>query len=333
MRQAQVVQRRRQQFRAVVEDRHAALLQLFHVLGLEDQVPGVHRRVVAQHRFDLGDVVADAGAAPQVREAVFVARVVGLQRLEQHRIEVLPVRQLALVEFLQRAALNLPGHEVVGRKHHVVTGFAGHQLAVEGFVAVVDVVGDADAGFFLEVLGGVRRDVVGPVVDLDRFGCLARETASISGARARVLRIMDRFLCGFSVLLAGNQRIKTIRKSARRSCARFPGYPRYRALLAGNISASPPCMCRVSPPPSGVKVQRPGNEVAELLGGDLPTPAPGRAFPDAGFDAVVALDAGGRGHRDRFAEGHGHRVGLIQLQGCGVFKLGNAHGVTCLVLK
>src|ERR1700742_3422512 len=37
-----------------------------------------------------------------------------------------------------------------------------------------------------------------------------------------------------------------------------------------------------------------GNEMAELLRGDLPAPAPRRAFPDAGFDAVIALDAAGR---------------------------------------
>jgi hypothetical protein len=37
---------------------------------------------------------------------------------------------------------------VVGRKHHVVAGIAGHQLAIEGFVAVVHVVGETDAGVF-----------------------------------------------------------------------------------------------------------------------------------------------------------------------------------------
>src|SRR5690606_40236013 len=67
-------------------------------------------------------VVADTGAAPQVWETVFVTRVVGLQCREQYRVEVLPVRQLVLVELLQRPALNLPCHEVVGREYHVVPG-------------------------------------------------------------------------------------------------------------------------------------------------------------------------------------------------------------------
>ncbi|MOA41451.1 hypothetical protein D3C78_1634120 [compost metagenome] len=82
MGQAQVVQRGREQFRAIVEDRHAALLQLLHVLGFEDQVPGIHWRVFAKDRLDLGYVVANAGTAPQVRETVFVPRIVALQRLE-----------------------------------------------------------------------------------------------------------------------------------------------------------------------------------------------------------------------------------------------------------
>ncbi|MNF07670.1 hypothetical protein D3C80_2079000 [compost metagenome] len=66
---------------------------------------------------------------------------------------------------------------MVGREHHVVPGFAGHQLAIEGFIAVVDVVGEGNAGLFLEVLRGVRRDVVRPVVDLDGLGRLADGSA------------------------------------------------------------------------------------------------------------------------------------------------------------
>ena len=53
---------------------------------------------------------------------MFVARIIDLQCLEQHRVEILPVWQLALVELLQRLALDLPRHKVVGRKHHVITG-------------------------------------------------------------------------------------------------------------------------------------------------------------------------------------------------------------------
>jgi hypothetical protein len=54
--------------------------------------------VDAQHRLDLVDVVADAIGAPQVRHRVLVAGVVLFKLLEQFRVEVLPVRQLAAVQ-------------------------------------------------------------------------------------------------------------------------------------------------------------------------------------------------------------------------------------------
>jgi hypothetical protein len=63
----------------------------------------------------------------------------------------------------------------------------------------------------------------------------------------------------------------------------------------------------------GVKVQRPWMKWQNSWD-DLPPPAPGRAFPDAGFDAVVALDAGGRGDGDRLAQGTA--TGLTPADGC-----------------
>jgi hypothetical protein len=71
------------------------------------------------------------------------------------------------------------------------------------------------------------------------------------------------------------------------------------------------------------------DEVTEFLGNDLPTPAAGRAFPDAGFDPVVALDGGGRSHRDRRSRRQGAAVRLIKFQCCGVLELRDAHGSTC----
>ncbi|MNQ00904.1 hypothetical protein D3C85_135600 [compost metagenome] len=160
---------------------------------------------------------------------MFVVRVIGLQRFEQHRIEVLPVRQLTLVELLQRPALNLPGHKVVGRKHHVVTGFTGHQLAVEGFVAVVDVIGDPHARLFFEVLGGVRRNVVGPVVNLDRFRCLSKGNSKHQRCQSEGLADHGSIPVWVFFFVGRQSKDQTIRKSARSSCARFPGYPRHRA--------------------------------------------------------------------------------------------------------
>ncbi|MCY1557402.1 hypothetical protein D9M68_942510 [compost metagenome] len=86
---------------------------------------------------------------------------------------MLPVGQAALVQRFQGAALDLPGHEVVGREHHIVAGAAGHQLGIERLVAVIDVIVGGDAAGRLEVLQGVRRDVIGPVVDAHVLGGLA----------------------------------------------------------------------------------------------------------------------------------------------------------------
>ncbi|CRR39207.1 hypothetical protein PAERUG_P45_London_17_VIM_2_12_12_04045 [Pseudomonas aeruginosa] len=182
--QAEVVEGDGQQLGAVVQHRHPALAQFLHVFGLEEDIPGVQRRVVAEHRLDLRRVVADAGGAPEVGEAVLVARIVDLQGLEQHRVEVLPVGQLGLVQLLQGAGLDLLGHEVVRREYHVVAGLAGHQLAVEGLVAVVDVVGGLDAGFLGEVRHGFGSDVFGPVVDLQVVrgeGCAAAASEGEEG--------------------------------------------------------------------------------------------------------------------------------------------------------
>ncbi len=222
--QAEVVQGDWQQFGAVVQHCHAAAFQLAHVLGFENQVPRVHGRVVAEHRLDLVDVVADPGTAPQVREAVLVARVVHFQCLEQHRVQVVPVGQLRLVQALQGLALDLPGHEMVGGKHHVVTGIAGHQFAVKGFVAVVYVVGRHDAGGLLEVLQGVGRDIAGPVVDLHCVGGAGHAGGQHQGCEKKCTHVGYTLLC-LLLSKAGDQRI---RKLARRSCARFPGCPRYR---------------------------------------------------------------------------------------------------------
>ncbi|MNN01831.1 hypothetical protein D3C81_1144590 [compost metagenome] len=166
---AEVVQGDRQHFGRRVEEADATALELLDVFRLEQQIPGVHRRGVAERGLDLVRVEADADRAPHVGRRVLVARVADFEGLQQVLVEVLPVGQLGLVQLLVDAGLDLLGEEVVGRHHDVVARLAGQQLGFQGLVAVVDVVDHLDAGLLLELLHGLRRDVVGPVVDVQHL--------------------------------------------------------------------------------------------------------------------------------------------------------------------
>ncbi len=96
-------------------------------------------------------------------------RVADRHGLEQRFVEVLPVRQLGLVQLLINAGLDLLGQEVVGRHDDVIAGFASKQFGFKRLVAVENVVDHLDARFFLEFGNGVRRDVIGPVIDVQHF--------------------------------------------------------------------------------------------------------------------------------------------------------------------
>ncbi|MNN19823.1 hypothetical protein D3C81_1330780 [compost metagenome] len=170
---AHVVEDRREQFIRRVHEGHAALAELLEVLRLEHHRPRVDV-IDPQHLLDLVDVVADAIGAPQVGHRMLVAAVVLFQGLEQHRVEVFPVRQLLAVEFQERAGFDLAREKVVGRHDHVVTGATGQQLAFQGFVGVEHVIDDLDTGAALEIRQGGFTDIVGPVVHADTglgLGC------------------------------------------------------------------------------------------------------------------------------------------------------------------
>ena len=57
------------------------------------------------------------------------------------------------------------GERVVG-KDDVISAIAGEHLGVQRFIAIEIVVDDLDAGLALELLDGVRSDIVRPVVDV-----------------------------------------------------------------------------------------------------------------------------------------------------------------------
>ncbi|MNZ97002.1 hypothetical protein D3C78_1162230 [compost metagenome] len=264
---------------------------------------------------------------------MFVARVVRLQCLEQYRVEVFPVRQLTLVELLQSAAFNLSGHEVVGREHHVVAGFAGHQLAIEGLVAVIDVVGEADAGFFLEIFRGVWRDVIRPVVDLDGFGGLADRCNQHQRGQSQCLSEHESIPVGFfcwQAIKGSAFKFQRIEYSENQNVGLAHGF--LDVPDAEAVGRQHQCVADVYV--QGLATVRGEgaaalDEVTEFLGDDLPPPASRGAFPDAGLDTVIAFDAGGRSHGHRSTQGHGDRIGFVQFQGCGVLELRDAHGNTC----
>ncbi len=146
----------------------AAVLELADHRGIEQHSPRVDRRV--RHALlDLVDIEGEARGAPHVDEGMLVARIGLRDPLHQLRVEVLPVRDLRLVELLEDAGLDLARQEVGGGHDEVVARVAGEQLGLQDVVAVVDIVDDLDAGLLGEALQDRRVDIVRPVVDLDHL--------------------------------------------------------------------------------------------------------------------------------------------------------------------
>ena len=134
---------------------------------IEHQAPAVERRIRHQ-RLDHLFVVADAVGAPHVDHAVGIARDRACATLRHElRIHVLQVRQLRFVERQIDAGLDLPLEVRGGGHHDVEAAAAREQLGLQRFVGVE--VGDVhlDAGLLLEIRQGVRRQVVGPDVEIE----------------------------------------------------------------------------------------------------------------------------------------------------------------------
>ena len=169
--EAEIGERGRQHLLRRVEDLDAAAVELRGDIRIEDQRQAVARRRMFPKRperaIEHRRVVAEAGHAPQIRHAVSIAGI-GRRGERQHvRIEICQIRQFRLVERQIGAGRDLPRHERAGRRHDdVVAGMAGEQLGFEHLVAVIDIVGDRDAGLLGEIRDRVGRDVVGPVIDV-----------------------------------------------------------------------------------------------------------------------------------------------------------------------
>jgi hypothetical protein len=156
------------------------------VLGVEDQVPGVlgHGHA-AQRLLDLLLVDAHGGEAPGPGHEVLVARIDTGDLGHELGVEVGVVGDLAAVDFLVQAAVDLLLAEA-GRGHDdVVAGIASHQLGVQGLVVLEGVVVDLDAELLLEVGNHGLGDVVGPVVDVQDL-LVIQNRACRGGAAAAV---------------------------------------------------------------------------------------------------------------------------------------------------
>ncbi|MNZ64689.1 hypothetical protein D3C78_828630 [compost metagenome] len=165
--QSEVVQGDRNDFAGRIQHGHAALAELGNVLFLENQVPGVDRRLRAQQCRDLVGVVAHAGGAPQVGRGETITRVVALHLGQDLGVQVRQVRQLAAIQLLEHPGLDQVGQQFAAGDHHVITAAPGHELALHHIAIIEHVIDRGDAGFLLEVFRGIRCDVVVPVVNRD----------------------------------------------------------------------------------------------------------------------------------------------------------------------
>ena len=161
------MQRRRHDVVGGIKHVHAAILELGQQFRLEHHVPAVDRGIGAEALMHCLDVVADAGGPPHVIDGVLIAGIVDGEPLGDLGPDINEVRQLALVELLKYAGLDLAFEEIGGRHDDVVTGLAGEQLGFQRLIGVKGVILHLDAGRLAEILQHLRVDIVRPVVDID----------------------------------------------------------------------------------------------------------------------------------------------------------------------
>ena len=145
----------------------AAILELGDLVGIENVIPGIDRRIGAENLFHFLDVVADAGRAPHVIDGILVAGIVGGELVGDLRPGVSEIGQFRLVELSENAGLDLAREKIGGRHHDVVAGLAGQKLRLQRVVGIERVVADLDAGFLGEFIEHRRVLIVRPIVVID----------------------------------------------------------------------------------------------------------------------------------------------------------------------
>ena len=164
--QAEIVQRQGYDFTRRDQQEDAAIGESRDDFRLEDQVVAVGRYL--RHPLpDAAFVEPHPGHAPHVGDRMGVARIGVGQNRRDPGVEMAEIAQFRLVELPIEAVGDLPLHEEVARKHHVETAGARAQPGVQGFVGVVGLVRDPDAGLLLEIRQRRRRQGIEPAVDVE----------------------------------------------------------------------------------------------------------------------------------------------------------------------
>ena len=170
---AEIVQHGSENLFRGIQEGDAAAFQLFQIFRLHHQIPAVQRRIFAQHGFHFIDVVAYAGCRPQVRDRVFIVGVVLRDQLQYFRVEIFPVGKLTFIQRLEYPGRQLALKEARRRHHQVKTGAARHELTLQHFVGVKDVIHHFNTGLFFKIRHRIRRNIIRPVINMQGFlfGC------------------------------------------------------------------------------------------------------------------------------------------------------------------
>ena len=86
--------------------------------------------------------------------------------------------QLRFIDLLNHPLFAHFIDEIGGRHHQIVgTVFVGFELGVHGFVRLVGRIDNLDAGLFGELLQQARWNILGPVIEVERFAVVRVRSA------------------------------------------------------------------------------------------------------------------------------------------------------------
>ena len=161
----EIVQRGGDHLGRRIEPIDAAVGQLAGDVRIEDEIPSVIGKVLAQALLHHIDVQTNAGRTPHIIDRERIARIVDFQALGNGRPDIVQIGQFGLIERLEHASLNLARQEI-GRWHdNVVTALPSQKTCFKHFVGIENIVSDVDARLVFELFDDAFIDVIRPVED------------------------------------------------------------------------------------------------------------------------------------------------------------------------